>query len=209
MNLNRFAVPALAVFLGATGLVTAKAYGAPQGPPPPGYGQERGGWDVPPQELNEIQRRGFRDGIEGARKDFGNNRQPDVNNRDEYRNPDLPPELREQYREGFRRGYRLGVSNLMGQPQGPMGSPAPVYGQERGGWDAPPQEFQAIQRQGFQDGIEGARKDFGNHRQPDVNNRDEYRNPHLPPEQREAYREGFRRGYERAMSHLMGEPERR
>jgi hypothetical protein len=66
-----------------------------------------------------------------------------------------------------------------------------------------------IQRRGFHDGIEGARKDAGNHRRPDVNNRDEYRHPHLPPEEREAYREGFRRGYERAMSHLMGEPERR
>ena len=36
---------------------------------------------------------------------------------------------------------------------------------------------QEIQRQGFRDGIEGARKDSDNHRRPNVNNRDEYRHP--------------------------------
>ncbi len=117
MNFNRFAVPALAVLLGASGLVTTKASGAPQGSPPLAYGQERGGWDAPPQELNELQRRGFHDGIEGARKDYGNHRRPDVNNRDEYRHPHLPPEQREAYREGFRRGYDRAMSHLMGEPE--------------------------------------------------------------------------------------------
>lgn len=73
-------------------------------------------------------------------------------------------------------------------------------------WDAFPNEFNDIQRQGFHDGLEGARRDYENHRPPDVNNRDEYRHPHLPPEAREAYRDGFRRGYDRAMAHLMGRP---
>lgn len=70
-------------------------------------------------------------------------------------------------------------------------------------WDAPPQEFRDIQRQGYHDGIEGARKDYDNHRRPDVNNRDEYRHPHVEPSARADYREGFRRGYEVAMDHLM------
>ena len=48
------------------------------------------------------------------------------------------------------------------------------------------------------------RRDVENHRQPNVENRDEYRRPHLPPDAWGAYREGFRRGYNRAMSHLMG-----
>jgi hypothetical protein len=68
----------------------------------------------------------------------------------------------------------------------------------------PPQEFRDIQRQGFHDGIEGARKDFDNHRHPDVNNRDEYRHPHVPPSARDDYREGFRRGYDAGVSHLYG-----
>ena len=82
MILNRFAVPALALLLGATGLGTARASGVPLGTPN-GYGQDRGGWDAPPQEWQEIQRRGFHDGIESARRDIDSHRRPDVNNRDE------------------------------------------------------------------------------------------------------------------------------
>jgi hypothetical protein len=57
-------------------------------------------------------------------------------------------------------------------------------------------EEQALEQRGFQDGTVGADRDFQNHRRPDVNNRDEYRDPHFNSEwaQRE-YREGFRRGY--------------
>jgi hypothetical protein len=54
--------------------------------------------------------------------------------------------------------------------------------------------------------MEGARRDYENHRRPDVDNRDEYRYPHVPPELREAYREAFRRGYDRAMAHFLGQP---
>jgi hypothetical protein len=100
------------------------------------------------------------------------------------------------YREGFRRGYDVGMSHLMGAPDWR----ARVQFRP---WDAPPTEFDAFHRQGFQDGIEGARKDYDNHRQPNVNNRDEYRHPHVPSDQREAYRDGFRRGYRAAMDHLM------
>jgi len=206
MNFNRLIVPALALLLGATGLSTAKASGMSLSAANPEFGQERGGWDTPPQELREIQRRGFRDGIEGARKDFGNNRQPDVNNREEYRNPSLPRGDWEAYREGFRRGYQTGMSHLAAAPEQPMPVPEQqMRGPERGGWDAPPQEFREIQRRGFQDGIEGARKDFGNHRPPDVNNREEYRFANFPPGDLQAYREGFRRGYDVGMSHLMAD----
>lgn len=76
--------------------------------------------------------------------------------------------------------------------------------QDRGGWDAPPAEFRDIQRQGFHDGIEGARKDFDHHRAPNVNGRDEYRHPHVDPSARDDYREGFRHGYDLAMQHLQG-----
>lgn len=117
MKFTRLAVPALALVVGATGLVATKSYAAPAGSANPAVTQDRddrGGWDAPPGELNEIQRRGFHDGIEGARRDFDNHRRPDVNNRDEYRHPHLPPEEREAYRDGFRRGYRMGVRHLWG-----------------------------------------------------------------------------------------------
>ena len=80
---------------------------------------------------------------------------------------------------------------------------AAAYVQDQPGWDAPPAEFRDAQRQGFHDGIQGARKDFDHHRMPDVNNREEYRHPHVDPAVREDYREGFRRGYEVAMHHMM------
>ena len=70
-------------------------------------------------------------------------------------------------------------------------------------WNTPPQEFRDIERQGYHDGIEGARKDYDNHRRPDVNNRDEYRHPHVPDSAKSDYREGFRRGYETAWDHMM------
>lgn len=176
------------------------------------YGQDRDDrdhdWDRPPDAWNDIQRRGFHDGIEGARRDIGNNRQPNVNNRDEYRNPDVPPPMRHAYREAFRRGYQLGISHFMNS-QGQYGPPAPQYAPApppMRAWDAPPDWFNDAQRRGFQDGMAGAQKDYGNHRQPNVNNRWEYQRPDVPPPMWDAYREGFRRGYAVAMSHLTGTP---
>jgi ribosome modulation factor len=66
-----------------------------------------------------------------------------------------------------------------------------------------------IQRRGFHDGMDGARKDMDNHRRPNVNNRDEYRHPNVPRQARNEYRDAFKRGYEQAMSHQMGEPDHR
>lgn len=83
-----------------------------------------------------------------------------------------------------------------------QGPPPSAYRAE-GGWDVPPSEYQEVQRQGYHDGIEGARKDYDNHRRPDVNNRDEYRHPHVADSAKADYREGFRRGYDAAMDHLM------
>ena len=112
-----------------SGLAAAHAQ-YPQGPPPPqgygqggygqgGYGQGgygQGGWDAPPPEFAAMRQRGFRDGIEGARRDFENHRPPNVNNRDEYRNPSFiaRPDRRE-YLFGFRRGYDVGVRHIYGR----------------------------------------------------------------------------------------------
>ena len=52
------------------------------------------------------------DGIEGARRDFENHRQPNVENREEYRHPDVPHDARHEYREAFSRGYQRGVENI-------------------------------------------------------------------------------------------------
>jgi hypothetical protein len=73
--------------------------------------------------------------------------------------------------------------------------------QESGGWDAPPPELDEVSRRGFHDGIEGAHKDWENHRRPTPENRDEFRHPPVPHRDRQAYRDGFRRGYEHAFDH--------
>ena len=193
---RRFA--AIALLLGLAALPSPKTAAA-QGPP--GYG-----WDVPPQELNEIQREGFHEGVEAARRDFERNRHADADDHEIFRHPHLPPEQRDAFRDGFRRGYHRAMEHLMGgggpEFRGPAVAPPPPPPQ----WDAFPNEFNDVQRQGFRDGMEGARRDIDNHRRPDVENRDEYRHPHLPPDLRDAYREGFRRGYDRAMAHLLGQP---
>src|ERR1700729_1343857 len=108
MRLNRFAVPILAISLATPGFVIAQSYASPAS----GYGQP-GGWDAPPQEFKDIQRQGYHDGIEGARKDYDNHRRPDVNNRDEYRHPHVPSSAKADYREGFRQGYEAAMDHLM------------------------------------------------------------------------------------------------
>jgi hypothetical protein len=213
MRLTQLATSALALTLGLGGVQAIVA----QPGPPPGYGQDR--WDAPPREFNQAQRQGYIDGIDGAQKDFGNHRRPDPNNRWEYTHPHLPQEMWEAYRDGFRRGYDRAMAHLMGaqyRSQYPVYQPAPAppppvyqpqgpgYGHPGEAWEAAPSEFNELQRRGFHDGIEGARKDYGNHRAPDVNNRDEYRHPDLNGPDRRVYREAFRRGYQMAASHLWG-----
>lgn len=116
-------MPVLLLALLTGTAVTARAqYGQPQGPPNGGYqggGDRGGGWDAPPQEFQEVQRQGFHDGIEGARRDFENHRRPNVNNRDEYRHPQFRGPDRHAYREGFRRGYDMGVQHMSQGGPGP------------------------------------------------------------------------------------------
>lgn len=74
---------------------------------------------------------------------------------------------------------------------GQYGPPPPRYVQP--GYGAPVQNDFA--QRGYADGVQGAERDAQNHRIWDVNNRDEYRKPHVPGYVRGDYREGFRRGY--------------
>jgi len=64
--------------------------------------------------MGEIRMRGYREGAEGAIRDYDNHRRPDPNNRDEYRSPRLPANQLEPYRDGFRRGYARVASELQG-----------------------------------------------------------------------------------------------
>jgi hypothetical protein len=98
-----FLIPTLAVALFAGGKsALAQQY---YGPPPFTYGQH---------EAEEAwEQRGIYEGMEGAERDFGNHRRPNVDNREEYRDPDsIPGWARHEYREGFRRGYYLRVRQI-------------------------------------------------------------------------------------------------
>lgn len=95
-----------------------------------------------------------------------------------------------------------GTGVMVAQYYGPPGGPQ-SYGDRD--WDRVPPEFRAAEQRGFRDGIDGAKKDFKNHRPPNVMNRDEYRNPHfIAPADRRDYLIGFRRGYEVAVRHIYG-----
>jgi hypothetical protein len=114
MRLNSFAVPIFALSLIALTSPSIVRAAPQQGPPPPGMPGPQGGWDAPPSEFRDVQRQGFHDGIEGARRDFDNHRPPNPNNRDEFRHPRVPRGLRNDYREGFRQGYDRAMRHLMG-----------------------------------------------------------------------------------------------
>jgi hypothetical protein len=66
----------------------------------------------------ETRQVGFRDGVAGAIKDFGNKRRPDPNNREEYRRPPVPYSAQLRYRDGFERGYGWAMSQLRGDNRG-------------------------------------------------------------------------------------------
>ena len=102
----------MAILIGL-GLTTIGVTGAraQETPPPPGYYNQP--WTQAPGEYrDDVSRAGFHDGIEGARRDFQNHRQPNVNNRDEYRHPRYSGPARHTYREAFRRGYDMGVQRI-------------------------------------------------------------------------------------------------
>jgi hypothetical protein len=98
----------LATFLMPVAMVAAPA------PAPSGYAGyvQEGGWDVPPGEFDEVTRHGWHDGVEAARADFNDHKEPDVNRHETYRHPDLPKRDREAFRRGFERGYRRATEHL-------------------------------------------------------------------------------------------------
>jgi len=108
-----------------TGMTLGTLVANAEGALPAGYYGNAGGqepWSEPPGDYrDDVARKGFHDGIEGARKDAENHRQPNVNNREEYRHPEVSGRDRRTYRDAFRRGYETGVQHLMNGRYGDRG----------------------------------------------------------------------------------------
>ena len=89
-------------------------------------------------------------------------------------------------------------------PQGQGYGQGGYAGQGQGGWDAPPQEYTDVQRQGFHDGLRAAHQDFDSQQRPNPMQHMEFRHPQVPPPARNDYRDAFRKGYFMAMHHMQG-----
>lgn len=161
-----------------------------------GYGQNWDDWGMRGLK-NDIQRKGFREGAAVAHSDWNNHHRFFPDQHTDYVNPPVDPAFADDFRTGFMRGYAAAAAQIEGDPAWSSYRGAPETWQ-------PPSAWAEWKRRGFRDGIDGARKDYGNHRRPDPANRDEYRNPHVPPQFVDDYREGFRRGYGAAASRLYG-----
>jgi hypothetical protein len=215
MKLFRLAFAALALSLGAPVLLTAQNW---QGQNHPDH--DRGGWDAPPREFRDIQRQGFHDGIEAAHNDFNNHYPPNIEQRREFRHPPVRGEFQNDYRDGFRRGYNMAFSHYRESFAPPPPPPHPGVGaqilgmveqgmaQDRGAWDAPPQELREIQRQGFHDGLDAGHKDFDRRLPPNTDAWRTFRHPPVPRQFQDDYRDGFRRGYNLAFSHFREDHDR-
>ena len=110
MKLTRIAAPLIALTLLAPATAVFAAPAAPYAPA--GYYGFQPSWDTPPGEYNEYRKQGFRDGIEGARKDAENHRPFTPENRDEFRHPHVPANVYHDYRQAFREGYHRAVQNM-------------------------------------------------------------------------------------------------
>lgn len=123
MKLTSIAISTLAMAMTAgTGAAFAQYAPAPQGTYVQGsyvaqYGYrdryDRDDDDRGARDFARFRDRGFRDGFQGARRDFENHRYFTPMNRDEYRHPDdVPREAIRTYRIAFREGYLRGVHEI-------------------------------------------------------------------------------------------------
>jgi hypothetical protein len=65
----------------------------------------------------------------------------------------------------------------------------------------PPPELTDAARQGYNTGVEAARRDIAHGLPPSVERHPRFRNPPVPPPLMDEYRHGFRAGYEQVIHH--------
>ncbi len=107
MTIKWLALPVLAFATCVVFSSPSKAFAAT-----PQVNVQIGGWDQPPAEYRDVQRQGFRDGIEAAHRDFDHHRHADAGDHEQFRHPPVPRGVRDDYREGFRHGYEVAMHHL-------------------------------------------------------------------------------------------------
>lgn len=110
-----------------------------------------------------------------------------------------------QQQQGYPQQQQGYPQQQQGYPQQQQGYPQRPDGDRGRPWDAAPENFRNdMQRQGFRDGLQGARMDAENHRNFNPSNRDEYRHPgdNIPRRARADYKFGFAKGYNVAVQHM-------
>jgi len=88
-------------------------------------------------------------------------------------------------------------STVCANAAAPGNAPYAMGGQDRH-WDAPPAEFDEMNRRAFHDGIDAAQSDFLSGRRMEANGSSAFKHPPVPKELRDAYRASFTRGYDAA-----------
>lgn len=114
MNIKWFSIPALAFCLGAPATVKATIREAQPAASAVQYqNQDRDrDWDRTPDDYRDIQRQGFREGVEAARRDYMNHRHADADDHDIYKHPPVDERDVGQFREGFKEGYRRAMNHV-------------------------------------------------------------------------------------------------
>jgi hypothetical protein len=68
----------------------------------------------------------------------------------------------------------------------------------------PPNYYNDVGRRAFHDGLQAAHHDWDMHREMDPYHYPQYRNPSVPPRERDHYRDAFLRGYDEGMHRARG-----
>jgi hypothetical protein len=112
MKMRWFSIAALTVSLAApASIITATAHAAALPSAQQGDYQDRP-WDQPPNEYRDVQRQGFHDGIEAARRDWDRHSSKDADDHERFRHPPVDRQFTHDYRDAFKRGYSDGMQHL-------------------------------------------------------------------------------------------------
>jgi hypothetical protein len=91
---------------------------------------------------------------------------------------------------------------LHGQQYGGPPPPPPQQGYQDGQrWDAPPPDFDDVNRRAFHDGMDAAHNDWQSRRPLDAHRSMMFRRPPTDRMHRDQYRDSFARGYQVAVEH--------